>query len=254
MIGIYFSGTGNTKYCIEKFMQAYDCTAEAVSIEEENVVQMLGKHNEIVMAYPVQFSNIPKIVQDFIIDNASVWEDKKVFIIATMGLFSGDGAGILARLLKKYGAVVTGGLHVKMPDSIGDEKALKRTLTQNRELLSKAVQKIEKAVQEVKDNRAPQDGMGFMAHLAGLFGQRLYFYNKTKTYSDQLKIDNSKCVGCGKCVSICPMKNISLQEKKAVSGARCTMCYRCVNLCPQQAVTLLGKRVYEQCRVEKYLP
>ncbi len=254
MIGIYFSGTGNTKYCIEKFMQAYDCTAETVSIEEENVVQKLGRHNEIVMAYPVQFSNIPKIVQDFIIESASVWEDKKVFIIATMGLFSGDGAGILARLLKKYGAVVTGGLHVKMPDSIGDEKALKRTLTQNRELLSKAVQKIEKAVQEVKDNRAPQDGMGFMAHLAGLFGQRLYFYNKTKTYSDQLKIDSSKCVGCGKCVSICPMKNISLREKKAVSGARCTMCYRCVNLCPQQAVTLLGKRVYEQCRVEKYLP
>lgn len=254
MIGIYFSGTGNTKYCIEKFMQAYDCTAETVSIEEENVVQKLGRHNEIVMAYPVQFSNIPKIVQDFIIENASVWEDKKVFIIATMGLFSGDGAGILARLLKKYGVVVTGGLHVKMPDSIGDEKALKRTLTQNRELLSKAVQKIEKAVQEVKDNRAPQDGMGFMAHLVGLFGQRLYFYNKTKTYSDQLKIDSSKCVGCGKCVSICPMKNISLREKKAVSGARCTMCYRCVNLCPQQAVTLLGKRVYEQCRVEKYLP
>lgn len=254
MIGIYFSGTGNTKYCIEKFMQAYDCTAETVSIEKEDVVQKLGRHNEIVMAYPVQFSNIPKIVQDFIIENASVWEDKKVFIIATMGLFSGDGAGILARLLKKYGAVVTGGLHVKMPDSIGDEKALKRTLTQNRELLSKAVQKIEKAVQEVKDNRAPQDGMGFMAHLAGLFGQRLYFYNKTKTYSNQLKIDSSKCVGCGKCVSICPMKNISLREKKAVSGARCTMCYRCVNLCPQQAVTLLGKRVYEQCRVEKYLP
>lgn len=254
MIGIYFSGTGNTKYCIEKFMQAYDCTAETVSIEEENVVQKLGRQNEIVMAYPVQFSNIPKIVQDFIIESAAVWEDKKVFIIATMGLFSGDGAGILARLLKKYGAVVTGGLHVKMPDSIGDEKALKRTLTQNRELLSKAVQKIEKAVQEVKDNRAPQDGMGFMAHLAGLFGQRLYFYNKTKTYSNQLKIDSSKCVGCGKCVSICPMKNISLREKKAVSGARCTMCYRCVNLCPQQAVTLLGKRVYEQCRVEKYLP
>ena len=254
MIGIYFSGTGNTKYCIEKFMQAYDCTAETVSIEEENVVQKLGRQNEIVMAYPVQFSNIPKIVQDFIIESAAVWEDKKVFIIATMGLFSGDGAGILARLLKKYGAVVTGGLHVKMPDSIGDEKALKRTLTQNRELLSKAVQKIEKAVQEVKDNRVPQDGMGFMAYLVGLFGQRLYFYNKTKTYSDQLKIDSSKCVGCGKCVSICPMKNISLREKKAVSGARCTMCYRCVNLCPQQAVTLLGKRVYEQCRVEKYLP
>ena len=43
-----------------------------------------------------------------------------------MGLFSGDGAGILARRLRKYGAQIIGGLHLKMPDSIADEKALKR--------------------------------------------------------------------------------------------------------------------------------
>ena len=29
--------------------------------------------------------------------NPDIWKGKKVFIIATMGLFSGDGAGILAR-------------------------------------------------------------------------------------------------------------------------------------------------------------
>lgn len=47
---------------------------------------------------------------------------KKVFLIATMGLFSGDGAGILGRLLQQYGAEIIGGLHLRMPDSIGDEK------------------------------------------------------------------------------------------------------------------------------------
>ena len=52
-------------------------------------------------------------------------------MIATMGLFSGDGAGVLARLLKKYGAKITGGLHLKMPDSIADEKVLKRPLEKN---------------------------------------------------------------------------------------------------------------------------
>lgn len=254
MIGIYFSGTGNTKYCIEKFMQIYDSTAEIISIEEESVVQKLGGHEELIMAYPVQFSNIPKILHDFIVENAPVWKNKRIFILATMGLFSGDGAGILARLLKKYGAMTTGGLHIKMPDSISDEKALKRTLVQNKELVRKAEQRIEEAVQNLKNNCPPQDGMSIMAHWAGLFGQRLYFFNKTKRYSDKLKIDAKRCVGCGKCVSVCPMKNISLQGKRAVSGTRCTMCYRCVSLCPRQAVTLLGNRVYEQCRIEKYLP
>lgn len=253
MIGIYFSGTGNTRHCIEKFMQLYDSAAEMVAVEDDVAIQKIGMHEEIVMAYPVQFSNVPKILHDFIIENTSVWENKKIFIIVTMGVFSGDGAGILARLLKKYGAVITGGLHLKMPDSIGDEKALKRTAVQNKELVRKAEQKIENAVKKLKNGHIPQDGMSFMAHLAGLFGQRLYFYNKTKRYSDKLKIDAGKCVGCGKCVSVCPMKNISLQDKTAVPGARCTMCYRCVSLCPRQAVTLLGKRVYEQCRIERYL-
>ena len=70
-----------------------------------------------------------------------LWQGKKVFVMATMGLFSGDGAGILARLLHKYGAEIIGGLHLKMPDSIADEKALKRSLEKNRELVEQAQKK-----------------------------------------------------------------------------------------------------------------
>ena len=189
MIGIYFSGTGNTKYCIEKFIYEYDPGAEAVSIEEETVIQKLNAHSEIIIGYPVQFSNIPKILKDFVDSHPNVWNRKKIFVIATMGLFSGDGAGMLARLLTGYGAVITGGLHLKMPDSIGDERALKRTLAQNRGLVSKAEQKIEEAVQDLKKGCPPQDGLRFYNRLGGLFGQRLYFYNKTKNYSSQLKIE-----------------------------------------------------------------
>lgn len=90
-------------------------------------------------------------------------------------------------------------------------------------------------------------------HFAGLFGQRLYFYNKTRSYSDKLKIDNKKCIGCGKCIKLCPMNNIHLDKQKAVSGNMCTMCYRCISKCPTQAITLLGKRIFEQCYIEKYL-
>lgn len=253
MIGIYFSGTGNTKYCVEKLVQAYDPMAEVTSIEGENVVQRISLHNEIVMGYPVQFSNIPKMVRDFIVDNPSVWNGRNIFVVATMGLFSGDGAGILARLLREYGANIIGGLHLKMPDSIGDEKALKRPLHKNQELIAKAVHKIEKAAQELKDGNPPQEGLGFLNHAAGLLGQRLYFYNKTKNYSDRLKINGNACVKCGKCVSVCPMHNISMGEEKAIPGNKCTMCYRCISLCPTQAITLLGKKVYEQCHIEKYL-
>lgn len=234
-------------------MEEYNNAALSFSIEEYNVVQKINEQQNIIFGYPVQFSNIPKILKDFIVSNSEIWKNKKVFIIATMGLFSGDGSGILARLLSNYGAIVVGGLHLKMPDSIGDEKALKRSLQDNQALIKNAVLKIKSAVCNLKNDNPPQEGIGLIYHLAGLFGQRLYFYNKTKYYSDKLKIDIDKCIGCGKCVELCPMKNIHLDKQKAISENMCTMCYRCISKCPTQSITLLGKRIIEQCYIEKYL-
>lgn len=253
MLGLYFSGTGNSKYCIEKFLQEYDPKAEAFSIEDEDVPRKIEQHKELVFSYPVQFSNLPKIVRDFVKQYQQLWQGKRVFVIATMGLFSGDGAGMLARMLHQYGAVVTGGLHLKMPDSISDEKALKRPIEENRRLVANAGKKAAEAARNTQKGTPPQDGIGPFCHLAGLFGQRLYFYNRTKRYTDKLKIDSSRCIGCGQCAAVCPMKNITLVDGSAKSGERCTMCYRCISRCPQQCITLLGKRVVEQCRIERYL-
>lgn len=196
---------------------------------------------------------MPKIVHDFINKNQNIFSRKKIFVIATMGLFSGDGAGCSARLFLKYGAYITGGLHLKMPDCIGDEKALKRTKEENQMLIKKAEHKIKEAVDNLKFGRPSREGLGFWYHMAGLFGQRLWFYHKTKKYSDKLHIESEKCIGCGKCVCACPMDNILLQSGKAQQQGKCTMCYRCVNHCPKQAITLLGKKLYEQCAIEKYI-
>lgn len=70
-------------------------------------------------------------------------------------------------------------LHPKMPDDIDVEKASKRTLEQDQRSVRIAEQKIQKTVQELKDGRPSQDGIGSSAHLAGLFGQRICFRNKT---------------------------------------------------------------------------
>lgn len=242
MIGVYFSGTGNTRYCVEKFIQGYDPAGETFSIEAENAVQKICAHSEMIVGYPVQFSNIPKILMDFIEGNPNIWKSKRIFIIATMGLFSGDGAGVLARLLTRHGAVIVGGLHLKMPDSIGDEKALKRTLEQNQALVLKAERKIEKAVQELKNNHPAQDGIGFVKHLAGLFGQRLYFSNKTKAYSDKLKIDKNKCIQCERCISICPMENISVEEGQVVPSGKCTMVLSMYQLLPHTSNYFVGEK------------
>ena len=253
MLGIYFSGTGNSRYALETFLSQYDESAKVFAIEDENIVSHIKSNEQIVFSYSVQFSNIPKMLKDFVDRYQQLWKGKKIFVIATMGLFSGDGAGILARRLRKYGAQIIGGLHLKMPDSIADEKELKRPIEKNVELVKAAEKKINRAVQDMKNGRLPKEGIGLLYHLAGLFGQRLYFYNKTKQYTDKVKVDTGECVVCGKCVELCPMKNLNIENNIVKAGNQCTMCYRCINICPKQAITLLGKFVVEQGTIEKYL-
>ena len=253
MIGIYFSGSGNSKYCVERFVRACSGQGQAFSIEDAGIRELIVENDELVLGYPVYFSNIPKILSDFIENSREIWKNKRIFIIATMGLFSGDGAGIPARRLRKHGAVITGGLHLKMPDCIADEKLLKRSEEENRELLRRADQKIQRAAERFGNGLPQREGLGFGSQLLGLFGQRLYFSHKVRQYSDRLKVDRDKCAGCGLCAGLCPMKNIQLRASAPVIGNRCTMCYRCINNCPEQALTLLGKRVIAQYDIRKLL-
>ena len=81
----------------------------------------------------------------------------------------------------------------------------------------------------------------------GLFST--WIYNKAMGYTDKLKINTDKCVGCGICAKNCPAHNLKLTEGKAAAGSQCTMCYRCVNNCPKQAITLLGKEVVRQATI-----
>lgn len=251
MIGIYLSGTGNTRHCIEKLTSLLDNSAKAIPLESTNIIEEIKKNSTIILGYPTQFSNTPYMVRDFINRNKSLWNGKKILCVATMGAFSGDGAGCTARLLKKYGAIILGGLHIKMPDSVCDSKLLKKTIEQNKEIVIQADKKIEFVAQQIKQEKYPNDGITLISHIIGLLGQRLWFYRKTTGYTDKLKI-NENCIGCGLCVSLCPMKNISIHNGKTVADKKCTMCYRCISHCPQKAITLLGSEVEEQCQYEKY--
>ena len=250
MNAIYLSGTGNTKHVVTLLLDELGMDSRIYPIESPDVLKAF-EDDELILAYPTMFSNIPYLVRDFINSNQEAWKGKKVFLITTMGLFAGDGTGCAARLLKKFGAEITGGLQIVMPDSIGDCKALKKTREQNKAIIEKADQRVTQAAKQIREGNYPGEGLSFAAHLAGLFGQRLWFYNKTTGYKDKLKIDPSKCIGCGICAKNCPTKNIRMENGKAVASAKCTMCYRCVDYCPKQAITLLGKTLHEQPTYER---
>ena len=114
------------------------------------------------------------------------------------------------------------------------------------------IELIEKCAEEIRKGSYPRNGLHLYNRIAGLLCQRLWYYGKTKSYSDRLKISNA-CTGCGLCARLCPADNLTLKNGKAAAGKHCTMCYRCISSCPARAITLLGHTVIEQCRYDKYI-
>ena len=54
-----------------------------------------------------------------------------------------------------------------------------------------------------------------------------------------IALDEDKCIGCGKCVEVCPFKLRILEEGKASVNPRlCAGCGRCLKECPEGAISI----------------
>ena len=66
----------------------------------------------------------------------------------------------------------------------------------------------------------------------------------------------SKCIGCGKCASICPAHAITMVNKKPViDRKKCIKCYCCQEFCPVGAMivksSLLSKTLNHRKKKNK---
>lgn len=51
-----------------------------------------------------------------------------------------------------------------------------------------------------------------------------------------LAVDESRCVGCGACMSRCPVDAIEMREGKAHITDRCQLCLQCAEECEAGAL------------------
>lgn len=54
------------------------------------------------------------------------------------------------------------------------------------------------------------------------------------------KVDQTKCVGCGACMSVCPVNAISINNegKAQIDQTKCIKCCSCNSVCPMSAINM----------------
>lgn len=57
-----------------------------------------------------------------------------------------------------------------------------------------------------------------------------------------VKIDESKCTGCGICVQVCPVEAITVERVATINPETCTGCGSCVAECPNEAIFTEGMK------------
>jgi ferredoxin len=60
---------------------------------------------------------------------------------------------------------------------------------------------------------------------------------------DVIALDETRCIDCGACISICPQEVFVFDEdwKLVVRGEKCVLCGRCIEICPQRALSQKGE-------------
>jgi len=55
-----------------------------------------------------------------------------------------------------------------------------------------------------------------------------------------ISVNESECVDCGACISICPREVFSLDRnfRLRLEEEKCVLCGKCIEACPHQALTL----------------
>ena len=238
MIILYFSGTGNTKYLSEHFAEIMKSTSYSI---EDNVdfEGLISRNETIAFCYPIYGSCVPEIMRDFVLKHKVYLKEKNLIIFSTQMLFSGDGARVFTELIEDIDVNIIYAEHFNMPNNICNFFLLPvKTREKARRVLEKADRKLVKTCNHIKSGKVNKRGFNIFSAYVGLLSQRMYFRIIEKKAKKDVRI-SPNCNSCGKCVKVCPRKNLEIHDNKINQKGKCTLCYRCVNICPQKAITVL---------------
>lgn len=232
---LYFSATGNTEYIAKELAKRLD--DECINLLERFKTQdhsLLHSEKPFVICAPVYVCEMPRFMSKYLKEQVFSGS-KDVYFIFTSGGYCGI-SGVLAKsIFKKKNMVYHGHAEFKMPRNyVASDAYAMLSAEETEERIRVAYQKLDGVAAAI------QSGNKLTARHVFLFETIITVpfnpvWCKLKLRAKDFYATDA-CISCGKCVKLCPLNNITLNEKHPVWGDQCTHCMACIGNCPKEAI------------------
>lgn len=234
----YYSGCGNSKFVAQELAHQTNDSLAFIpeKIKNAEYEYKISKNELLGFVFPVYCWAPPQIVLDFISQLIIESKPSYTYFITTYGDNAGYTTDVLQKALKEKGISLSAGFGLQMPETYVNMKDMdidKPEIAQHK--IEVAKDKLLSIINNILERRH-----GFNLEIGShpflkTYIIRPFFYKKMVT--DKLWWTKDDCTGCGKCVQICPLQNITLNENKRPQwNGNCTTCEACYHICPQNAI------------------
>ncbi len=234
---LYFSATGNSKYCAEKIANATANSLFSLNDAMKNGITEIdfSGNKQIVIVSPVYDMGMSWAVKEYLESAVfqNVWGNVYICAVFTCGKSCGIAADEMREVLQQKHLWLDAAFSVCMPDTyipifpLASQEKQQEILAKAEGALASVISKIQNRVSAFEMPPAAPKPMAKLIRKINIPKQK-------KT--DHFWVKDT-CIGCGLCEQVCPMNIIQIQDGKPVwKKDDCACCLGCIHRCPQQAI------------------
>jgi ferredoxin/flavodoxin len=238
----FFSGTGNS------FDVAKRLTEKLHNTRLYNIANLasndsISKYERVGIIFPVYGFTLPNIVKRFI-QTMPFNKDTYYFCVPTMGAFAFGAFYRTSEVFTAAGGHLDYINNVYMP-----ENYILFSNVPSDKLIAKHLANSHNRVNEIARDVASKKLKPATKPFSYRFVEKISKEESKKwKYTAQSFRVSSDCIKCEKCVRLCPVGNIQVEDYSISFSNHCECCLSCIHACPTQAINFgtitIGKKRY----------
>ena len=224
----YFSGTGGCLATARRISEALPeyTPVPIAALKDGTTVET----DAAGFVFPLYFAGMPRIVASFL-EKLRFTGPCRIFAVVACGFpWSGYVMHQLDRALKKKKQKLSAGFYLKMVDNF-----LPHYDVPNTEALAAVYKSCSGRLREIIGHIKAREDIVEPDKAFYLYPMYPFFIKALRTYDKHFTTDG-RCTGCGLCVKVCPVSNITLLDGAPFWGHHCEFCHACISYCPQKTI------------------